>query len=474
MIRIVELKERQHRLSENVQVSTYSNSFNKIADLQVIAKKLNTISNKNTLFFEIDGAVDKNSKRLDIHCGSSKVIISIIKDDADNKKEKYQITVVSYNTKFDNTLLNKIIDVINTCNRELDRTINLIWSKSGKDKSGKNSNAYPKINIGKDTYSNTYVLVHNTNSSKANSSNKSTVDKFVELLSNHLCSISSNTPIEGKFVWSHSVEGKVKTVKIKKNTYNKKTYTIKIDNTSIFRESKIIIHEYEPVTPNSDKIKLSKTAGLIELVNIPTAEYYKTNKKSIDRLGKKSGSDIDENRLYFYEMLKNIAEKVHCQIIEKNTYVEKYNRQYKCEQKRYPMNRFGKYYNSYIQDYVDIYIDNNTNKTYAKRNIDELLNAFENGMAYVDGNIARWHSNNSIPPKDIIEFWEFTGITEQYNIDVDECTETRDAETIAELDAYRKSRENYEMSDEEIYELQSAFGTGEEIVDVITGKKYYT
>lgn len=143
------------------------------------------------------------------------------------------------------------------------------------------------------------------------------------------------------------------------------------------------------------------------------------------------------------------------------------------EQKRYPMNRFGKYYNTYIQDYVDIYIDN-INKTYAKRNIDELLNAFENDMAYVDGNIARWHSNDSVPPKDIIEFWEFTGITEQYNIDTDECTKVRDEEISAELDAYRKSRENHEMSDEETYELQSAFGTGNEIVDVITGKKYYT
>lgn len=148
------------------------------------------------------------------------------------------------------------------------------------------------------------------------------------------------------------------------------------------------------------------------------------------------------------------------------------------EQKEYRKNSFGRYYNSYIQDYTDVYITKTSTSKYQKKSIDDIINAFnttdEDKGAYVENGIIRWKSNNSIPPQDIIEFWEFISDNNYFKlpyINFAKCYELRSVETQKHLDRYRK---NHVMSDEEYAEMQNTFGADETVVNIITGKKYYT
>lgn len=82
-----------------------------------------------------------------------------------------------------------------------------------------------------------------------------------------------------------------------------------------------------------------------------------------------------------------------------------------------------------------------------------------------DNNIVRWKCNNSIPPKELLELWNYTGKMFDYL----KTLETDERETKKFFEGYRKAQKNRGYSNEELQEMRSVFGKGQKIIDVITG-----
>ena len=83
--------------------------------------------------------------------------------------------------------------------------------------------------------------------------------------------------------------------------------------------------------------------------------------------------------------------------------------------------------------------------------------------SHVDGDLRRWNeSDNVVPP------WVFEEagmvVSSDYQLAYDE-------ETARELAEYRERMMDYEPGAEELFEMRAAFGEGETVVNVITGKK---
>ncbi len=99
------------------------------------------------------------------------------------------------------------------------------------------------------------------------------------------------------------------------------------------------------------------------------------------------------------------------------------------------------------------------------REKEKLENAEKIKDAYQDEDgVWRWVSSNNVPFEDMLECWNLSQET------LDKCIEARERDTSEFLTDYRKQMENYEPSAEEMYEMRAAFGEGEEVVNVITGK----
>lgn len=103
---------------------------------------------------------------------------------------------------------------------------------------------------------------------------------------------------------------------------------------------------------------------------------------------------------------------------------------------------------------------------FRKQESERTANQFDTD-AYVKDGVVRWKSNNNIPPKDILEFWQYLGKEFDYNktLAVDE------EETTVFFENYRKQQANRQYTEEELFEMRAAFGPGETVVNVITGKQ---
>lgn len=95
-----------------------------------------------------------------------------------------------------------------------------------------------------------------------------------------------------------------------------------------------------------------------------------------------------------------------------------------------------------------------------KQYADDIENAFIDA----DG-IYRWCSSGRVPFDDMLESWELPKSI------IAKCQAARDIDDSNFLREYRKRMENYEPSGEELFEMRAAFGEGEVVVNVITGKK---
>lgn len=88
---------------------------------------------------------------------------------------------------------------------------------------------------------------------------------------------------------------------------------------------------------------------------------------------------------------------------------------------------------------------------------------------YIDvNNVARWNSNDQVPPRDILADLCVAGYITREQI-YDSLT-AKEAEDTAFLEQYVANRKQYGYSDEEKFEMRAAFGD-EEVVDMFTGKK---
>ena len=98
---------------------------------------------------------------------------------------------------------------------------------------------------------------------------------------------------------------------------------------------------------------------------------------------------------------------------------------------------------------------------------EKLENAEKKNDAYKDSEgVWRWKSSNNVPFDDMLECWN---LSEE---EMKKCAEARDADNSAFLKDYRERMKNHVPSDEEMFEMKAAFGEGETVVNVLTGKTY--
>lgn len=89
-------------------------------------------------------------------------------------------------------------------------------------------------------------------------------------------------------------------------------------------------------------------------------------------------------------------------------------------------------------------------------------------QTYLENNVIRWVSNDTVPPKDILADFCVGGfITSETLYD---SIATKNLEDAAFIDQYIANRQKYGYSDEEKFEMQAAFG-GETVIDVFTGEE---
>jgi hypothetical protein len=81
-----------------------------------------------------------------------------------------------------------------------------------------------------------------------------------------------------------------------------------------------------------------------------------------------------------------------------------------------------------------------------------------------DKGIFRWHSNNNPIPMDACEGYKLPINKEVQKAGIDQ-------HTTAFLTEYRERMKNHEYSEEEKAEMRAAFGPGETVVNIVTGKK---
>lgn len=89
--------------------------------------------------------------------------------------------------------------------------------------------------------------------------------------------------------------------------------------------------------------------------------------------------------------------------------------------------------------------------------------------SYIDqAGVVRWISSNNIPFMDMLTDFLVAGLIDQDTvINSDKTRKAEDAKFIAEYVSFRKTNG---YSDEELFEMRAAFGAGEQVVDVFTGR----
>lgn len=117
--------------------------------------------------------------------------------------------------------------------------------------------------------------------------------------------------------------------------------------------------------------------------------------------------------------------------------------------------------NEYIRPFID------PRKEYFKKDSERVEKNFDTETYFDDNGVIRWKSNNSVPPKDILEFWAYREKPFNYKL----AEQTRKKEDDEFLEEYRKQMANHQPSEEELFEMRAAFGEGTTVVNVFTGKK---
>ena len=88
--------------------------------------------------------------------------------------------------------------------------------------------------------------------------------------------------------------------------------------------------------------------------------------------------------------------------------------------------------------------------------------------ATVDENgVIRWKCNGCCLMDDFCEILEYMG----YDFSREETSKARDIENARSIEEYRKERANEGYTAEERFEMQSAFGIGTTVVDILSGLK---
>lgn len=95
---------------------------------------------------------------------------------------------------------------------------------------------------------------------------------------------------------------------------------------------------------------------------------------------------------------------------------------------------------------------------------ERLAQQFDTMTYKVDG-IIRWKTNNAVPPQDVLDFWKHIG--KRFNMA--KSIAARNREEKEAIENYKRNQRP--PTQEQLYEMQAAFGKGTTVVDVITGRK---
>lgn len=91
--------------------------------------------------------------------------------------------------------------------------------------------------------------------------------------------------------------------------------------------------------------------------------------------------------------------------------------------------------------------------------------------AFIDKNgVIRWKSNSHVPPKEILLLWKYAG--KRFDLDKAFYADRKDFEKVVKSAKYFESNMSKEMKEEHERNLRGAFGSGKDIVNILTGKKY--
>ena len=105
-------------------------------------------------------------------------------------------------------------------------------------------------------------------------------------------------------------------------------------------------------------------------------------------------------------------------------------------------------------------------KRNAQKEVEKLMNRAYEIEVEKDG-AAKWVSNGNYLPSDVCEKLVYGG----FDFSPKATEIKRDRQTREILEGYRKAQENRKYSDEEMFEMRSAFGEGTTVVNVLTGRK---
>lgn len=105
-------------------------------------------------------------------------------------------------------------------------------------------------------------------------------------------------------------------------------------------------------------------------------------------------------------------------------------------------------------------------KKHAQKNLQDALTQAETEADVEEDGAIKWKCNGRYLMDDFCEMLEYGG----FDFSREATQIKREAQSQEFLKEYRKSRENYEYSDEELFEMRAAFGEDAEVVDVIRGK----
>lgn len=87
--------------------------------------------------------------------------------------------------------------------------------------------------------------------------------------------------------------------------------------------------------------------------------------------------------------------------------------------------------------------------------------------AYVENGVVRWRSNNQVPPAEVLNYFVQAG----KEFDLEKSTQVREKEYKEFIKQYKENMKTYVPSEEDLFEMRSAFGPGETVVNVITEQR---
>lgn len=102
----------------------------------------------------------------------------------------------------------------------------------------------------------------------------------------------------------------------------------------------------------------------------------------------------------------------------------------------------------------------------ARSNADYAFQQFYDNTVKLDG-VVRWKSNGSVPPQEILEFWQHV----RFRFNMAKSVAARNKDEKEFLARYAQAQRNQPPSAELMHELRANHPPGTVIQDVVTGRK---